>query len=136
MDINETRLTNGRLAIEKIGGVTKAAKLLGLKNASYLSQMFGPNPSRMPGEKFIRRMEEAFNLPRGDLDGQPTGVVPAKTQTAIDPKLLASVMQTVNRVMSEEHVQMSDDRFATLVALTYDDPQGESRLRQIVQLFK
>ena len=39
------RIANARLAIERAGGVNNVAEILGYANASYLSQIFGPNPT-------------------------------------------------------------------------------------------
>ena len=47
-DVQANRLKNGRAAIAKAGGVAAVARHMGYRNASYLVQIFGPNPTRQP----------------------------------------------------------------------------------------
>jgi|APEBP8051073220_1049391.scaffolds.fasta_scaffold04791_5 hypothetical protein len=144
-----TRIANARRAIERVGGTSKAAEMLGYANASYLSQMFGPNPGRVPTEKIVRRMEQAFGLPEGELDrpladAQPpvTASGGRRSNSQIDTAQLSRMISLVNKLATEERVQLDGDRFASLVAIAYEESAehaghpSESKLRQVVQLLK
>jgi len=144
-----TRIANTRLAIERAGGVNKVAELLGYANASYLSQMFGPNPTRVPSEKIVQRMEKTLGLAEGELDRPLAAVVPSKVShsdshpvSQIDSEQLSRMIALATKIIEEEKVQLSRDRFASLVSLAYEESAehagrpSESKLRQVVRLLK
>lgn len=147
------RIANARRAIERAGGVIEVARMLGYANGSYLLQMFGPSPSRLPTEKFVRRLEHVLGLPDGDLDKPVEGLLPPAaapaspgrdqgSPTALDVSQLRRTISLVGKLIDEEHVVLSGDRFAALVALAYEESAehaghpSENKLRQVVQLLK
>lgn len=142
MDKTPMRLTNGRQAIERAGGVGQVAKKMGYSNPSFLVQMFGPNPNRVPSEKTMRKMEKALALANGSLDGQPIPALPPVGTSAIDAVQLGNIIRLVGKLAEEEAVRLSPDRFATLVSMTYDEATEhggqlrETRIRQVVQLLR
>lgn len=62
------RLRKLQTLIDKFGGPSALAKRLKHKNASFLVQMAGPNPTRPITEKTARKIEFALDLPIGWLD--------------------------------------------------------------------
>lgn len=139
--VQENRVKNGRAAIAKAGGVAAVARLMSYRNASYLVQIFGPNPTRHPTEKQCRKIEEALGLPDGSLDREPTPELPTPTTKPLNQNDLAKMIQLVGKIVQEEGVSPTPERFAGLVALAYEDasePGGprEERLRQVVQLLR
>lgn len=145
MDLTETRIANGRLAIDRAGGVGKVSASMGYANPSFMVQMFGPNPTRKPSEKTMRRLEEVLGLPPLSLDG---ATPPALPQTgpgfvsAVNPEQLSDMIRLINRLAEEESVKLSVDKFASLVAMAYDETTEhsgqvrEGKIRQVVQLFR
>lgn len=145
MDLNSLRIANARKAMEAVGGANKAAAKMGYANAAFLSQIFGPNPTRSPTEKMMRRMEKSLELEAGSLDKEPAPELPVQSvvaTTQIDPSQLAQVITLVNRLLEEEKVSLPTDRFANLVAVAYDEAAEhagqarESKLRQVVRLLR
>lgn len=138
-DVQQNRLINGRAAIQRAGGVAAVARKMGYRNASYLVQIFGPNPTRQPTEKRCRQIEDALGLSPGLLDQAPAPVVSLPTTKPLDQSDLARVIELVGKIAQEESVSVAPERFARLVAMAYDDGPGavtESRLRQVVQLLR
>ena len=142
MDLKTTRIANARLAIERAGGVGQVAAKMGYANASFLVQMFGPNPTRPASEKTVRRMEETLGLPTGALDSPPKPQLPPAAATHVDTQQLAQMLHLVSRLAAEEGVRLTNDRFATLVAMAYEEAAEhpgqarEGKIRQVVQLLK
>lgn len=143
MDLNETRRANARKAMEKFGGVSKVSRAMGYSNPSYLTQIFGPNPTRSPTEKTMRRMEEAMGLRDGELDEAPGSALPrVGTASPLDAATLSRALTLVGQIVREEAAQVSPDRFATLVTMAYEDSierggeMREARIRQVVQLLR
>lgn len=143
-NVKETRLINGRKAITQANGATNVARAMGYKNASFITQIFGPNPTRAPTDKFMRNMEAALGLEYGSLDRADAfePKAPVATTTALDTGLLTQVLQIVGRIAEEEAVKLSTDRLASLAALGYEDAAEnsgqarEGKLRQVIQLLK
>lgn len=122
--------------------------------------------SRAPSAKMMRKMEQALGLPTGSLDhedGQTlqtpvapmdtgsTTAAPApevsfsqKTPAAdtIDADQLTRTLNAIYKAVSDENVQLSSERFATLVTMGYEDASEhggkvrEAHLRRMVQLLK
>lgn len=67
MTIEETRLINLRALIHESGSPVEAATLLRME-PSQLSQISGRNPTRNIGSRLARRIEAAWNKPKGWLD--------------------------------------------------------------------
>ena len=133
--LEEVRRENGRKLIQTHGG-TKLATLLGHKSPSTLSQIFGPNPTRTPTEKLMRRMEEALGLPTGSTDGDMTPPPAVTTDT------VAAVIRLVGVVLESEALSLPPRRFADVVALAYTDTMEhggkprETHIRSVVRLLK
>lgn len=146
MDLKTNRIANARLAIERAGGVGQVAGKMGYANASFLVQMFGPNPTRPATEKTVRKMEEALGLPPGALDSPPNVQLPPASATQVDTQQLAHMIHMVSRLAAEEGVKLTDERFASLVSLAYEEAyeeaaehpgqEREGKIRQVVQLLK
>ncbi len=149
MDIKTIRLANGRVAIERAGGVGKVAEKMGYTSPSFLVQMFGPNPTRSASEKTMRRMEAAFGLESGSLDKPGSSYLSSaalrkdgQSIAHVDVVQLIRALALVRKLTTEEKIQLSDDRFASLVSIAYEDAAdhagqpSESKLRQVVQLLK
>lgn len=134
----ENRLSNGRMAIERAGGVSKVAKKMGYRNPSFLVQIFGPNPTRQPSEKVARRMEEALGLRHMSLDAEPRPMLPEPTVSPINADQLTKMLALVNRLVEEEGVRLPADKFAHLVSMAYEDdsPARDTRIRQVVRMFR
>lgn len=142
MDLKTTRIANARLAIERAGGVGQVAAKMGYANASFLVQMFGPNPTRPASEKTVRKMEEALGMQPGTLDSAPKPQLPPAAATQVNTQQLVQMMQMVTRLADEEGVRLTNERFASLVAMAYEESAEhpgqarEGRIRQVVQLLK
>ena len=136
-DVYEVRRENGRRAIAKAGGTGHVAELMGHASASSLSQVFGPNPSRNPSDKLVRRMEEVLDLPSLSLDREDAGDVAAP-----GAEIVAAVIHLVGHIMESEHVDLTPGRFADVVALAYTDTMDhggtprEGHIRSVVRLLK
>lgn len=152
MDLIETRIANARRAFARVGGVGQVAKRLGYANASFLVQIFGPNPTRAPSEKTMRKIEAALDLPIGSLDwpshtdwaqshrSPPAGAM-AMGAPGINVDRLGHAIRLMKRLEVEEQVELSVDRLSSLVAMVYEDTaeQGqlrEAKWRQVVQLLR
>ena len=150
MDFVENRLANCRAAVAQAGGISKLSRMMGYSSPSYLVQVLGPNPTRAPSEKFVRKMEAALGLSLGALDVPRAGAqtaeeaqpgVDKKIATGpLDPDVLAQVVQLVLRVSTEAHASLSADKLASLITIGYEDAvenagaAREGKLRQLVQL--
>lgn len=78
----------------------KCPKKMGYSNASFLTQQFGPNPTRSPSESTMRKLEEVIGLAEGSLDVDPSS---AKTN-AVSTDLISNVIRTVGSAMGQEHI--------------------------------
>lgn len=144
MKIAEIRRERLRQLIEK-HGVSNLATMLGYRQASYLSQMAGPNPSRNISEKTVRNFEAKLDLPSGALD-EPVLREEEKTvevvQQPTDTALVADVIRMVGNICATEKVELSPMKFADVVALAYLDAVEHNRtprpdhIMQIVRLLK
>lgn len=68
MQIHETRRRNLRALVGQLGGPTRVAAKLNFANASYISQLVGPHPSREIGEHAARSIEAKLELTPGWMD--------------------------------------------------------------------
>ena len=66
--LREIRRENIRKLLKKRGETVELARLLGHKNSSCVSQMFGPNPTRDVTEGGARAVEALYGIPVGSLD--------------------------------------------------------------------
>lgn len=122
-------------------GVNELARQLGYANASFLSQMAGPNPIRAVTEKTARRFETRLGLPAGSLDRPVSGAAPAAAATT-SVGLTAEVIRLVGRLFEEEGVDVSGMRFADVCALAlldaaeHDEQPRPDHVRALVRLVK
>jgi hypothetical protein len=136
--LDDARRDNGRRLIQQ-HGASKIADLLGHASASTLSQIFGPNPTRQPTEKFVRRMEQVLDLEAGSMDKSDVVKQPVP---AIGADTVAAVIRLVGQLAESEEVLLSPRRFADVAALAYTDSlehggiPREAHIRQVVRLFK
>lgn len=77
-NVYEMRRERLRELIRVHGGPKQIGLKAGYTNASFIVQMAGPNPTREVTEQTARRIEAAYKLPHGWLDGEGPGLsVPA-----------------------------------------------------------
>ena len=112
---------------------------MGYSNASFLTQQFGPNPTRSPSESTMRKLEEVIGLAEGSLDVDPSS---AKTN-AVSTDLISNVVRTVGSAMGQEHIAgLSPDKHAELIALVLNDTMEhggqprEDHTRALVRLLR
>lgn len=133
-------------------GTNQLARTLGYSNASFLSQMAGPNPIRGVTEKTARRYEMKLGLPQGALDApmslEPAPALPANGESFGSPSqgasagLTADVIRLVGRLFDEEGVHLSVERFADVVALAvmdaveHENHARPEHVRSLVRLVK
>lgn len=130
-------------------GANQLARDLGYTNASFLSQMAGPNPIRGVTEKTARRFETALGLPQGALDVplvlEPASGLPATPSSpsqGANVDLTADVIRLVGRLFDEEGVDLSVSRFADVVALAvmdaveHENHARPDHVRSLVRLVK
>ena len=129
--LNDYRRENLRNVIDRFGGSTKVAKLLGLSNSTFLLQMVGPSPMRQVSEESARKYELALDLPPGMLD-KPVDIPASRL---VDPALIKARQANLYRkrkgldtvplpepVQQVDHVGhnpdlMSRDQLSELVSL-------------------
>ena len=67
MTREETRRSNARRLSDAVGGKAEFGRFLGME-ASQVSQLIGPNPTKNIGNSIAKRIEVAFDFPAGYLD--------------------------------------------------------------------
>lgn len=118
----DNRLINLREIVRQRGGVSQLSRDMGYSNPSFLSQMLGPNPTRLVTEKTARKFEKLLGIPLGTLDREPGD----EAQAPVD----ASVQHSTS------------EKFANAVALAYLDAAEhggqvrEDHVKQLVRLLK
>lgn len=80
LSIYDTRRENLRILFKRHGGKTKVALKLGHANASYMSQLAGPNPTKKISEDVARDIEKKLELEEGCMDVPGMGRVAAITK--------------------------------------------------------
>lgn len=144
-----TRLRNGREAILSAGGVSKVARAMGYSNPSFLVQVFGPNPTRLPTERMVRRIEQALKLPVRSLDiandsarihpsSSPSGAMHRGGDMSVDVDRLTAAVSIVWPLIVEYKLSLSHDKISRLLALAYDDESAavSARLRQVIEMLR
>ena len=131
-----------RALIEKYG-TGKLAKMLGYSQASFLTQMAGPNPSREVTEKTARRYEDLLGLPAGVMDQPIAEPAPATAPaSAANTALVTDVIRLVGTICSAEELNLPPAKFADIVALAYADTMEHDKtlrpehIKQLVRLLK
>lgn len=146
--VTDVRRENIRALIKERGGVSRLTKAMAYKNASFLSQMAGPNPTREVTEKTARKIEEVLGLESGVLDReagvQPQTAASARSPAspALTPEFLGEVIRLVGRAYEAERVPLAPMKFSDVVALTVADSiarggqPDENHVRAVVRLLK
>ena len=140
--VAEFRRDNIRRLIEQRGGQARLTKAMNWSNASFLSQMTGPNPTREVSERTARKIEEVMGLEPGVLDRAPAGATPIAQPTAVPAPLIAEVIEMVGRAYEAEGVPLAPAKFSDLVAPTLADSMArgsspsEDHVRAVVRLLR
>ena len=134
------------------GGPTRVASLLGLKSASYLSQLAsGHRPIK---EDRARSIEETLKLEPGWMDIEHQGAPvfgerdpsvqpqkPARHAAAAEPtsNLVTDVVLSVGAILEDSGIEVSPAKFATIVDLVLQNatPHGaidEAFVRKVISL--
>ncbi len=129
---NDVRRDNLRTLIQQHEGPAALARRLGYRNAAFLVQMAGPNPSRPVTERTAREFEAKLGLPSGWFDhvkgAMPPGAPDAVPSAAIDSELVAEVLRLVAEGCETAGVTLAHAKFADVVALLYTEALEERRL--------
>jgi hypothetical protein len=121
---NDVRRDNLRILIQQHDGPAAMARRLGYRNAAFLVQMAGPNPTRPVSERTARGFEEKLGLPPGWLDraAPPSAPLPAPAAPPpIDSALVTQVLRLVAESCEAMGVTLAHARFADVVALLYTE---------------
>lgn len=129
------RRENLRIIARQWGGPTSLSRKLGHSNGSYLAQLIGPHPSRDVSEKVAREIEARLGLPSGWLDAEHEGGV------RIDDASLADAVRAVAAALRDASLRPDPDRYATLVALVYDQFRltgrlDEAHIKKLISLMR
>src|SRR5438105_2529020 len=127
---NDVRRDNLRTLIHQHDGPAALARRLGYRNAAFLVQMAGPNPSRPVTERTARDFEDKLGLPAGWLDRTvPSAPVAGEAPSRpIDSALVTEVLRLVAESCETMGVTLAHARFADVVALLYTEALEEQRL--------
>ena len=68
MDVKEVRRLNLQYLIASVGKVDDFSKLVGLESPNYVSQLKNGSNNKTMGDKFARKIEKAFDKPKGWMD--------------------------------------------------------------------
>lgn len=138
-DAYEVRRENLRRLIEQWSGPKALGVKLGYKNASFLVQMAGPNPSREITEATSRKIEQALDLPAGWMDqAQSSGNGPVH----IDHTLISRAIKAVVQTADDLRMVLSASKLGDIVSLVYDDAEANGGavradfVRRLVQLMR
>lgn len=137
-DVYEVRRDNLRRLIDQWGGPKALGVKLGYKNASFLVQMAGPNPSREITESTSRKVEQELDLPAGWMDQYHENGGPVH----IDHTLISRAIKAVVQTADDLGVTLDSTKLGDIVSLVYDDAEshgGNVRgelVRRIVQLLR
>jgi hypothetical protein len=135
--VYEIRRTNLRKLIADTSAAN-VSKQLGYTNASFLSQMAGPNPSRQVSEKQARQIEEKLGLRPGWLDTD-SHVATNMSQT-LDEGLLTNCIRAVQMYIEDTGKAPKADVVAEVVSLVYEHSKAlegrfdEGFVRRLVNL--
>lgn len=119
----ENRRASLRLLVEQWGGPLPLSKKLGYSNASFVSQMSGPHPTREVTEKTARKIEELLGLPVGWMDTEHREKPSVVAPTPIDVSLVARIVRVVAQTAEDGGVALTPDKMGDVVALVYGDAE-------------
>jgi hypothetical protein len=151
LPIHEVRRARLRQLLHEHGGPAALARRIGLFQASYLTQLAGPTPTRTISEHTARRIEQALLLPEAWLDSPPAEdeVLPAQaspptfrpTDGLAPPPLhepaLLRVLQALHAAQLKAGVTLAPARYARLAVVLYElaypnKPLDDTLVRQLV----
>lgn len=148
---SDNRRENLRRLIDEHDGPKELALKLGYRNASFLVQMAGPNPTRDVTEKSARSFEQKLGLEDGSLDWPPEGKKPTKATASrnaaspilsTDTSLTLDVIKLVGQVSEEQGINLPPMKFADVVALAISDAAetgkspSKEHLKRLLALLK
>lgn len=125
--IYQIRRDNLRQYLRDNGGPKSAAKLLGYANASYLSHLAGPTPTREMKEETAREFEQKLTLPVGwfdterDMRGDPIVALPIRPPKVEKPEY-------------EVHSMLDSDRLTLCLQLVADLSAGKLSMKKHSEL--
>lgn len=142
LNLPDIRRDNLRLLKGRHGG-RKLAKMLGLNQSSFISQMAGPNPSCDVTEKTVRALEKELNMEVGTLDRQ-LGSAPEEKPVLAEQNIamVSAVIRAVGNICAAESVDMPINKLTDVIALAivdameHDGNLREGHVRQIIRLLK
>jgi hypothetical protein len=156
-NIQNIRCENLRDVIARHGSAKAVGKLLGYTNGSHISQLVGVRSKRDISDACCREYEKILTLPTGFFDTPPRMLIsdtkPGRRSrqclkaaevlpSPIMPEQVVELIHLVGQVCEMEKVQLSPQKFATLVALAMIDGAAHSNrarpeiVSSLVQLAK
>jgi hypothetical protein len=140
-NISDIRRENLRSLKAKEGAQSLAKRLS--RPSSFISQLAGPNPSRVISESNAREFEELLGLEPGSLDRDPAAGQPKPAAVPIaSAQLVAEVMRAVGAACDEEQVKPPMAKLTEVMAMVFTDAVehgGQAReeyIRPLVRLLK
>lgn len=128
IDLRQIRRENLRHLIKIRGGANALAKALGYANASFLSQMAGPNPMREVTEKTARQIEESLGIAPGVLDTVDPDISYPMSVASMPPEwmdLSQAIQASFGELDAERLRQLSREKFLTVCQMIFDEHQRE-----------
>lgn len=129
-----------RKNLRSLASVIKPAQIADKAGISpgYLSQMIGKTKHRNIGEKMARKIERALGMNEGALDS-PHGQAPTPSPYTVDTENVSRAILLVRREVKAAKADISDEAFAEIVALIYEDLQKglvvePGRVRALIRL--
>lgn len=120
----DNRRTNLRMLIDQWGGPLPISRKLGYRNASFIVQMAGPNPTREISERTARKIEEALGLAPGWLDAHPAGN--NGDRVAVDMTLVSRAITAVAATADDFGIRLTPVKLGDIVALVYTDAEAHA----------
>jgi hypothetical protein len=110
------------------GGPTAVALKLGYTNGSMVSQMAGPHPSRMIGEKLARTIEQKLGYAEGYLDkphgpGRPRKAAEQPPPAADQLELRGQCVGLVMGLARALRIELSETKRNEIVSMTIEEAQ-------------
>lgn len=139
LSIYDTRRENLRLLCRRHGGKQKVALKLGHANASYISQLAGPNPTKKISEEVARDIEVKMDLEPGCMDVPGMGRVAAITKAPalaeppadytppakLTEQRLVDATQVVMAAAQRAGAPLPPSKIGELIALAYHTHRGD-----------
>lgn len=101
MDINTVRIVNLRRLVHQAGSIKAFADKVGT-DPSYVSALLSPKIRRNPGDKFMRTVEQAFELSPGTLDfPEETSIAAAMALTVLPADRREEALSYIDHLISK-----------------------------------